>query len=531
MIFPSKDRRPRPGRVAVLVALCTGICAALVACGGSSSPSAPAPSGTTEGGSLTVLEGPTEAMNGLDPGHETLLTYDGVLGAIYGELFELGPNGTEIPDLASGYSYANGGKTLVIDIRKGVTFTDGTPFNAAAVAFNFKRDLAENCADCKPTYAISSITTPNAYTVDINMPTVFAAALASFQADSFNFIVSPTALQKEGETKFSEDPVGAGPFIVQSYEYGTVLTLAKNPNYWQKGHPYLDTLIFKSVADDETAYEAMESGDAGAYEDMNTPSLVSQFKQSFTVTEEPSTAPNLILLNTLRPPFNNILAREAIYYATDPAVIDKELFGDAFPVTESFLAPGGLFYTANIPGYRSYDLAKAKALVKQIGGLNPTLYFYEGTLSAHIAEALQTEWQAAGMKVTLDALDLTRDIQVSETGTWQAEMTATGSFDPSVSGGLPLFFTPTNPQAGVHDQHLLAMMNAAAATTNTAVRKQDFLQIAEYLSQQAYGPFLFPIDEFQIAAKGVTGPGLTTQLPSVITTEVHWEDVSVSKSS
>lgn len=528
MGFPGRHRRRRLRRLAGLLALCTAAGAALVACGGSSGSGTAAQGGGT-GGSLTVLEGPTEAMNGLDPGDETQLTYKGVLDAIYGELFELGANGQEIPDLASGYSWANGGKTLVIDVRKGVTFTDGTPFNAAAVAWNFDRDLKENCADCKPTFAISSITTPNAYTVDINMPVVFAAALAAFQADSFNFIASPTALAKEGETRFSQDPVGAGPFTVKSYETGTVLTLAKNPHYWQPGRPYLDTLIFKSVSDDETAYEALESGAADAYEDMNTPSLVSQFKQGgYTVTEEPSTAPQVILLNTTRPPFNNILAREAIYYATDAAVIDKELFGDTFPVTESFLAPGGLFYTGDIPGYRSYNLAKAKSLVQQLGGLNPTFYFYEGTLSQHLAEALQTEWQAAGMHVKLDALDLTQDIQVSETGTWQAEMTATGSFDPSVSGGLPLFFTPTNPQAGVHDQTLFSMMNAAAATTDTAVRQQDFLKIAEYLSDKAYGPFLFPIDEFQIAAKGVTGPGLTTQLPSVITTEVLWEDVRVS---
>lgn len=527
MALPSKYRRHRRWRLAALLALCTGAGAALVACG--SPASTPAAQSTSTGGSLTVLEGPTEAMNGLDPGDETQLTYKGVLDAIYGELFELGTNGQEIPDLASGYSWANGGKTLVIDIRKGVTFTDGTPFNAAAVAWNFERDLKENCADCKPTFAISSVTTPNPYTVDLNMPVVFAAALAAFQADSFNFIVSPTAFQKEGETKFSQDPVGAGPFMVKSYETGTVLTLVKNPHYWQAGRPYLDTLIFKSVSDDETAYEALQSGAAGAYEDMNTPSLVSQFKQAgYTVTEEPSTAPQVILLNTLRAPFNNILAREAIYYATDSAVIDKELFDDTFPVTESFLAPGGLFYTGDIPGYRSYDLAKAQALVKQLGGLSLTFCFYQGTLSQNLAEALQTEWQAAGMKVKLDALDLTQDIQISETGTWQAEMTATGSFDPSVSGGLPLFFTPTNPQAGVHDQTLFAMMNAAAATTDTAVRQQDFLKIAEYLSDKAYGPFLFPIDEFQIAAKGVTGPGLTTQLPSVVTTEVLWEDVRVS---
>ena len=120
------------------------------------------------------------------------------------------------------------------------------------------------------------------------------------------------------------------------------LVLKANPHYWQKGLPYLKTLTFKSVASDEAAYEAMLANSGQAYEGMSTPQLVPSFKSHFIVTAEPSTSPYNIQLNTKIPPFNNILAREAIYYATDAAALDSHLFGDTYPVTESFTAKAGL---------------------------------------------------------------------------------------------------------------------------------------------------------------------------------------------
>ncbi len=82
----------------------------------------------------------------------------------------------------------------------------------------------------------------------------------------------------------------------------------------------------------------------------------------------PSTSPYVIQLNTAIAPFNNLNAREAVYYATDVNLIDQRLFGNLHPVTEGFTAPNGLFYEQNVPGYRTYDLAKAKAAVQAAGG-------------------------------------------------------------------------------------------------------------------------------------------------------------------
>ena len=332
----------RPAGRAASVCLAAVVAVGLAACGSSSTStststtSASASGAPKHGGSLTVLEGASFAGSwpGLDPATDT----DGAanqsyMNAIYGDLFELGTGGKLIPDLATGYSYANGGKTVNLTIRQGVTFSDGTPVNAAAVVYNWKRDLAGTCT-CKPElprYAGHQATGP--YSLSFTLSYVYAPFIDSLQADIFNWIVSPTALQKMGEKAFALSPVGAGPFTVVSDTLGSQLVLKKNPHYWEQGKPYLDNLTFKTVAADEAAYEAMLAGFGQAYEGMSTPQLVKTFESHFQVTAEPSTSPYDIQLNTKAAPFNDIRARQAIYYATNTAQIDQALFQNTYPVT------------------------------------------------------------------------------------------------------------------------------------------------------------------------------------------------------
>src|SRR6201996_2013954 len=101
------------------------------------------------GGSLTVLEGKGFSGDwplGLDPATNTTGSADqDYYNAVYGQLFELGDNGKLIYDLATGYKFSNGNKTVTIDLRPGVKFSDGTPLTASVVAWNWTRDLESTC--------------------------------------------------------------------------------------------------------------------------------------------------------------------------------------------------------------------------------------------------------------------------------------------------------------------------------------------------------------------------------------------------
>ena len=290
----------------IVVAAATAI--ALAGCG-SSTPSSTSNSTTPKaGGSLTVLEGDSFAGSwpGLDPATDT----DGAanmsyMDSIYGELFELTAGGVTTGDLATGYSFTNGGKTVVVNLRQGVKFSDGTPFNAAAVVYNWNRDLTATCT-CKPVFlSPPTITATGPYQVSLSLTYVDAPFINALQGSVMNWIASPTAIQTMGETAFALKPVGAGPFTVVKDVPDSELVLKKNPNYWQKGLPYLNNLTFKSVSSDESALTAMEAGSGQAYEGMSTPQLVSAFKSKFQTTAEPSTSPYDIQLNTKIAPFQH----------------------------------------------------------------------------------------------------------------------------------------------------------------------------------------------------------------------------------
>ncbi len=102
-----------------------------------------------------------------------------------------------------------------------------------------------------------------------------------------------------------------------------------------------------------------------------------------------------------------------------------------------------------------------------------------------------------------------------------------GSYDPAAGVGVAFRFSSQSPFSGVQDTHLDGLLNSAAGTLDLTSRCSLYAQAASYISQKAYGPFYFSFAPSNIAAKGVTGPGLTTPLPSVVVTPmVLWEDVS-----
>ena len=512
---------------------------AAAACSSSSSTTStttPASSGPKAGGSLTVLEATGYSgdwPDGLDPA----TNIDGAadqdyMDAVFGELFELGPKGAVIPDLATGYSISTDAKTITLDIRPGVKFTDGTPFNAAAVVWNIQRDLKSSCT-CKPTWPVTSVTATGPDTVQIKLSAPDGAFIDEIFDSTADWIASPTAEQKMGEKAFAVKPVGAGPFEVVSDTLSSVLVLKKKPGYWQKGRPYLDNLTFKSVASDEAGYEALLAHEGQVYVDMSTPSLLEEAAKSSSleVENQLSTSPYDLQLNTKIAPFNNVKARQAIYAATNFGPILQHVFDNMYPSVQGFTGPGGICYSPTVPGYQGYDPTLAKQLV-QASGLNKvtiSLGTIQNLVAQETTEALQTEWAAFGIKTTIHNYPLASLIAQFVSGKWQSMIQTAGSYDPAAGVGVGFRFSSTSPFSGVHDPHLDSLLNQAAALTNMSQRCALYNQAADYIAKQYYGPFYFAFAPANVAVKGVVGPGLTQPLPAVVVTPtILWEDVAYS---
>ena len=537
------------------------------ACSSSSSSPGAAATGSTPssaplkaGGSITVLEssGYSGAWTTLDPPNnkEGAATQD-FMTAIYGQLFELGTGGKIVPDLATGYSFSPDGKTLTINLRQGVKFTDGTPFNAQAVYTNWMRDLgttgikngfnspwpiAELPAPKSappgtpepPAAGVVQVTGP--YTIVLHFTAPDGAAIDQLFDNIETWIASPTALQKEGAS-FGQNPVGAGPFVVASNVPNSELVVKKNPGYWQAGYPLLNQITFKTVGSDEAAYEALLANEGQVYENMSTNQVITESQSHFTVENNLGTSPYDLQLNTAVPPFNNPKAREALYAATNFAPILQHLFGGRGQTTEGFTGPGGICYEQTVPGYQGYDPALAKQLIQQTGLDKVTIQL--GTISIQTAQdsmqALATEWESLGLHVKQSYWPLSGLIAAFEANggkSWQAMVQTAGAYDPATGVGVLFRFGSNSPFSGVHDPKLDTLLSEAAGSTNLSTRCGFYNQAEAYIAKNYYGPFFFNFSPPNVAVHGVSGPGITSPLASVaVVPTIPWEDVYYNPSS
>jgi peptide/nickel transport system substrate-binding protein len=492
--------------------------AGLCSCG--SAAAAPA------GESLNVLElGATYgSWYSLDPlTDDTSAVNHDFFNAIYGELFEQGKNGAIIPDLATGFKTRDNGREVIIYLRSGVRFTDGMPFDSVAVAFNIRRDLANSAVCiCQQNFSsVSAVTTAGSLEVILHLSQQDPSIIHAFFDEAPNWIVSPTALKKAGSAAFGVQPTGAGPFMVVSDEADERLVLTANPDYWQKGYPKLKTLTFISVADDSTAYEVLSTGQAQVYLDFGTPALLPEMKRKFDVTAIPATEAEAVNLNASEPPFGNILAREALYYATDSEALNQHIFDGAGLVSQSPGGPGDLFWNPVVPGYRTYDLTKAKALVAKLGGISFTLTALNVPLQETIAEALASEWRVAGIDASISILSIPETIQKTQDDSLQAIATEVGSYDPALSPGIASYYASTGPFSLLKDPMLDRMISAAVDEPDQARAGELYAGIFSYLGKRAYAPYLFTISQWNVASPSVTGLGAGLS-------EIEWQNVAIS---
>ena len=197
----------------------------------------------------------------------------------------------------------------------------------------------------------------------------------------------------------SQVPVGTGPFKYQSWEPNDHFTVVRNPDYWQAGLPYLDTVTFKPIVSDQSresslrsnTIDLMVSHDPGIIRDLRDDASFQQVTDLHSSVGEPDM--DFICLRPRSPPLNDLAVRQALAYATNPEEVVK-LFGDGVLTVNTSLFPPGSIYRAADNGYPKFNLAKAKQLVAQAapshgGSLDIQLIDIPDPRQAEIIQALQ----------------------------------------------------------------------------------------------------------------------------------------------
>jgi peptide/nickel transport system substrate-binding protein len=382
---------------------------ALSACGSSgSSPSGSSSSQAPQrGGTLVVARG-VDILT-LDVTRMTQNEDIWTSKSIFDTLYTSSRDGKSlVPSLATSYSVSKDHLTWTFNLRKGVKFQSGKDLTSADVMFSLEQVRSDPTSPFNFMDAVfTSITAPSPYTVVIKTKVPWAPLVADLALYANS--IYPANYGGESKTAFWQHPVGTGPFEFKSWQKGVRVVLVRNPTYWQTGKPYLDSLVFTNVPDNNTRALQLQGGQAqiDAFPAFSSISQL-QTTSGLKVSEFNSSRTDFLEFNEKRTPFQDVHVRRAISYALDrKAMVQAVLFGHGMPAN-SILSHALWGYDPNCPGLQ-YDVAKAKqemAASSVPKGFRTTLMVGSGVTSEQsLAQIVQEELKPLGIQVTLQQVD------------------------------------------------------------------------------------------------------------------------------
>jgi peptide/nickel transport system substrate-binding protein len=423
-----KVRKGAGLRVGTLVA---AVALLAVACGGSSKTSgggggaSAADTGTPKPGGHLVM-GTEAEIDGFDPTSNrwdvTGWTY-GV--SVYDPLTAFGKDGKIHPYLAQSIDHSADYKTWTIKLRPNITFSNGDPLTADAVVTDLtaikKAPLTGHVLD-----PMDNVTKVDDLTAAVHMNEPWVA-FPDYLVGQTGVVFDPKMLNDPNR---SQHPIGTGPFILKEWVPGNHFLATKNPNYWQKGLPYLDSIEYRPILETQSRENSLLSGTIDLFHSSDPQTILdlkgkSSVKYITDLGVPAETEEDLIMLNTGKPPLDDVTLRTAIAYATDRTKFNNvQNFGLVPDSTGPFGNTGSHFHGDT--GYPSFDLNKAKSLVKEyeqkhgVSSVNFELGTTNVGRNLQLVSLLQDMWKQAGINVSIKQVEQSQFILNALQGSYQA---------------------------------------------------------------------------------------------------------------
>lgn len=391
---------------------------ALAACSGApeattSAPGNPSPesSGGTEtgsqGGSITISVGPEIPV--FDPQLATGLANVGITNLVIEVLVYPDPEtGEPTPGLAESWEPLEGGSVWRLNLRQGVEFTDGTPFDAEAVKFNLDRilDPATESPFRGRLSAVEEVLVVDDHTVDIQLTGPFGPFIRLLGEPGIG-MNSPAQVDALG-ADYPTDPIGTGPFILDSFTPGQGAVLVANEDYWG-GRPLLDEVRTLPIPDDPARVVALEAGDVQLIYNVPSQDLARlEDNPDLELLQAPGARAIELNINHSVEPFDDVRVRQALHHAIDKQALNETVFAGLAEVSTSFFTSRAFGYSEQEP--YEYDVERARELLAEAGypdGFETRLSYGEGLYlsSPEVAQTLQAMLGEAGIVVELEPIE------------------------------------------------------------------------------------------------------------------------------
>jgi ABC-type transport system substrate-binding protein len=308
---------------------------------------------------VLTLDSASGAFTGYPAGYEAAL-------CIYDRLLDFDADMKIVPQLATFYEMSPDLKSMTLKLRPGVVFHDGTTCDAAAVKFSLERmmDKKRNTTNRPLWDPLTAVETPDAQTVVLRTAEPFAA-LPNSLAHGSGAIVSPANVAKHGESGVVQNPVGAGPYMLESFKPGQELVLKAFDKYWG-GKQGADRLVFRSIPEAATRISALRTGAVDVIDAVPV-QLVQSLSQdpNVQILRKAGLRPFGVAFNFVQERLQDRRVRHALNLAVPVDAIAQRVFFGFAKAPDSPLAFDTVGHKT--VGKATFDQAKAKALLAEAG--------------------------------------------------------------------------------------------------------------------------------------------------------------------
>ena len=408
---------------------------------------APAQAGQVKNGGTLVMALSAEP-DMLDPTLSRSLYSRYVFESMCEKLYDVDQNAKLVPQLATALPTTSAdGKTVTIPLRQDARFADGTKLDAAAVSTTLKRDLTNpQSARASELGPITSIGTPDQYTVVIHLKTPFAP-LAAALADRAGMVMSPKALAKEGD-KFGNNPVCVGPFKFKKRVPQSEIDVVKDPNYYAADKVHLDGISWHILADASIRAANLKSGDVQVADTVSPQDVASLKQQSgLTVLNSQSLGYQAVTFNLgnvngvgtppkqiNRPDATDARVRQAFEYSIDRKGLVQAVFNGMYDPACTPISPTTQYSSPAAQKCRPHDPAKAKQLLKAAGVKTPykiSMLETNTPDSLRLAQALQSMVKDGGFDLKIQPVEYSSLLDQEDRGDFDSlQLGWSGRIDP-----------------------------------------------------------------------------------------------------
>ena len=418
------------------------------------------------------------------------------------------------PSLATKWEVRDNNLTVVVTLREGVKFADGSPLTAQDVKWSLDRARDPKAGAWNFTLeSVDTIDIPDPSTVVLKLkhpdPTILPA-LATFNAAIMpqkQFDAMPGSTMEEKAKAFAEKPIGTGPFVLASWQRDVSMLLKRNPYYWKTGEdgkalPYVDELEFQTIPDDATRILKLKAGNIDGTE-LIPYARVAELKADPGLRMELWPAARLTYLTVnARPklkdgtqnPMSDVRVRQALNYALNKdAIIKISTQGIGTPA-KSFIPSATIHFYGPAPLY-PYDPAKAKALLAEAGfanGFDMTCMQLAGSGDeANNLTAAQQMWAQIGVRMKLEQMDAATRVARYRADDFQcrAQFWTNDISDPSEETSYVAYFPNVGSlHTGFQDKHIEELFLRSQQEMDATKRAADYKEIQEIYN--ATGPMI-----------------------------------------